>query len=451
VTTLHTALQPQFPLLLSRLEEARRRTDDLFQLLLPSSFYSRPIPERHRLIFYLGHLEAFDWNLLGDRMGLRARDAALDKLFAFGIDPVGGGLPTDVPSDWPRVAEVEEYNQHAREQLDQGLHQAAASRSGEPELMDGTLVHVAIEHRLMHAETLAYLFHNIPLEGKLRQRSAEPGLSPAPAPQQREIPAGTATLGQSRGNNGGFGWDNEFDLHRVRVPRFSIDVFPVTNHEYLKFVRAGGYEERRYWRPEDWEWKGHNGMQHPHFWARRSNSPATDPQTEWDYRGMFDSFPLPPSWPVYVSHAEAAAFARWAGKKLPTEAQWHRAAYGTPEGGERLYPWGTAPPDRTRGNFHHESWEPARVDAYPAGASAFGVQDLLGNGWEWMASVFGPLTGFEPLPFYRGYSADFFDGKHFVMKGGSARTDACMLRRSYRNWFQPHYPYIYATFRCVEE
>jgi formylglycine-generating enzyme required for sulfatase activity len=103
-----------------------------------------------------------------------------------------------------------------------------------------------------------------------------------------------------------------------------------------------------------------------------------------------------------------------------------------------------------RGNFHHQRWDASPVDAHPAGVSAFGVHDLVGNGWEWTSTLFAPLPGFEPFPFYHGYSANFFDGKHFVMKGGSARTDACMLRRSFRNWFQPHYPYVYATFRCVE-
>jgi formylglycine-generating enzyme required for sulfatase activity len=136
---------------------------------------------------------------------------------------------------------------------------------------------------------------------------------------------------------------------------------------------------------------------------------------------------------------------------LPTEAQWHRAAYGTPEGEEREFPWGNELPDTTRGNFRHERWDAAPVDAHPAGMSAFGIRDLIGNGWEWTSTTFGPLQGFEPFPFYAGYSANFFDGKHFVMKGGSQATDACMLRRPFRNWFQPHYPYVYATFRCVED
>ena len=440
------ALQPS---LLSRLEEARARTDSLFNLLPPNSFYDRPVPERHRLIFYLGHLEAFDQNLLSGPLGSEPQDATLDKLFAFGIDPVGGGLPTDVPGDWPNIANVEKYKRGVRERLDARLHDRSALRSGDPALLDGTLLHVAIEHRLMHAETLAYLLHSLPLERKTPQPS--PFADPSPAPEQRQalIPSGTATLGQHPGES--FGWDNEFETQKIFVPNFSIDAFPVTNGQYLKFVQANGYDDPGYWTAEDWAWKNQQRLEHPNFWLSRSSSPASAPDTRWEYRAMFGSMPLPESWPVYVSYAEASAFARWAGKKLPTEAQWHRAAYGTPEGGEQIYPWGDAPPEGYRGNFHHQRWDPTPVDAHSAGASAFGVFDLLGNGWEWTATPFGPLNGFKPFPFYPGYSAAFFDGKHFVMKGGSARTDTCMVRRSFRNWFQPHYPYAYSSFRCVEE
>ena len=440
------ALQPS---LLSRLEEARARTDSLFNLLPPNSFYDRPVPERHRLIFYLGHLEAFDQNLLSGPLGLEPQDATLDKLFAFGIDPVGGGLPTDVPGDWPNIANVEKYKRGVRERLDARLHDRSALRSGDPALLDGTLLHVAIEHRLMHAETLAYLLHSLPLERKTPQPS--PFADPSPAPEQRQalIPSGTATLGQHPGES--FGWDNEFETQKIFVPNFSIDAFPVTNGQYMKFVQASGYDDSSYWTAEDWAWKIQQRMEHPNFWLSRSSSPASAADTRWEYRAMFGSMPLPESWPVYVSYAEASAFARWAGKKLPTEAQWHRAAYGTPEGGEQIYPWGDAPPEGYRGNFHHQRWDPTPVDAHSAGASAFGVFDLLGNGWEWTATPFGPLNGFKPFPFYPGYSANFFDGKHFVMKGGSARTDTSMVRRSFRNWFQPHYPYAYSSFRCVEE
>jgi ergothioneine biosynthesis protein EgtB len=441
-------LQPE---LLARIEEARGRTDALFQLLLPDSLYERPVAERHRLIFYVGHLEAFDWNLLGPTLGLTPHDQDFDKLFAFGIDPVDGGLPTDTPADWPTISQVEDYVRTTRQRLDENLRDPRALRSGGSLLTDGTLLHVAIEHRLMHAETLAYLMHNLPLEKKISQMRVAADRRVAPKNHKIVIPAGIATLGQSRTGPGTFGWDNEFDAQQIPVREFSIDAFPVTNSEYIKFVHAGGYENPAYWNEKDWQWKQAERLEHPHFWVKHPHSTATGKGTLWEYRAMFGNVPLPMPWPVYVSHAEATAFARWAGKKLPSEAQWHRAAYGTPEGAERQFPWGDSAPDASRGNFHHRRWDPNPVDAHPKGASAFGVHDLLGNGWEWTSTPFAPLPGFEPFPFYKGYSANFFDGHHFVMKGGSSRTDECMLRRSFRNWFQPHYPYLYATFRCVEE
>jgi len=437
------------PTLVSRMNEARLRTDALFHLLPPNSFYDRPIPERHRLIFYLGHLEAFDWNLLIGPFGVTPRQTEFDKLFAFGIDPVGGGLPTDVPGDWPNIAQVEKYSRTTRELLDKRLTDQNVFESSDGGVSKTLLLNVAVEHRLMHAETMAYILHNMPTERKVPQPA--PSAAPLPAPRQRKvsIPAGTATLGQSRAKHL-FGWDNEFDEQPVFVPEFAIDAYPVTNGEFLKFVQAGGYEHSTFWTAENWEWKRQRRLEHPHFWQSRSSSPASDPDTQWEYRGMFGTIPLPHSWPVYVSHAEASAFARWSGKRLPTEAEWHRAAYGTAHGTERTYPWGDFAPDSTRGNFNFQRWDPSAVDAHPNGESAWGVQDLLGNGWEWTSTFFAPLQGFEPFPFYRGYSADFFDGKHFVMKGGSPRTDWSMLRRPFRNWFQPHYPYVYAKFRCAE-
>jgi formylglycine-generating enzyme required for sulfatase activity len=167
---------------------------------------------------------------------------------------------------------------------------------------------------------------------------------------------------------------------------------------------------------------------------------------------MFGDIQLPMDWPVYVSHAEATAYAKWMGRKLPTEEQFHRAAYATSDSEvERNYPWGDELPESKYGNFDSMHWDPSPVGSYPRGASAHGVHDLVGNGWEWTRTEFKPFPGFTAMPFYPGYSANFFDGKHYVMKGGSPRTAACMLRRSFRNWFQPHYPFVYATFRCVED
>ena len=395
--------------LTGRLLSARAQTDHLFDILKPSALYGRPIAERHRLIFYLGHLEAFDWNQIA-RAGLDAASfhPSFDKLFEFGIDPPAGKASEDHPSDWPAVAEVRSYNTRVRSELDRLLAEA-------PE----DLLHIAIEHRLMHAETLAYLFHNLAYEHK----QSEPQIRSAASYERHHemivIPAGMATLGQRAGE---FGWDNEFDEHRVDVAAFEISKHKITNAEYLDFVREGARA--------------------PHFWAQRDG--------KWFYRGMFSEMPLPPDHPVYVTHGEAAAYARWRGKSLVTEAQFHRAAYGTPSGIERPYPWGDAPPDRRHGNFDFHHWDPTAVAATPRGDSAFGVSQLVGNGWEWTSTRFSPFEGFRPYPTYPGYSQNFFDGDHYVLKGASPRTAACFLRRSFRNWFRSDYPYVYASFRLVE-
>jgi gamma-glutamyl hercynylcysteine S-oxide synthase len=435
--------------LIERLSNARQRSDALFNVVRPGSFYERSIPERHRVIFYVGHLEAFDWNLLNDSVfGLKSLHPEFERLFAFGIDPVGGGLPTDLPSDWPPLPAVHDYVRNVRSTLDKHLGDVIL----EPHIRtrDGfplwTLLNVAVEHRLMHVETLAYMLHQLPFDMKVEQPNAPDHATPPVAPRKIVVPAGAVTLGLPRGPENeavDFGWDNEYEAHTIEVPAFEIDQFKVTNRQYLEFMAAGGYETRSFWNEDDWNWKAARGISHPLFWKKDGH--------RWLWRAMFDEIPLPLDWPVYVSHAEATGYARWAGKSLPTEAEWQRAAYGTVNGDTRpyRYPWGSAAPHPGIGNFDLHRWDPAPVNAFPQGRSAFGVDDLLGNGWEWTSTVFAPFPGFKPIPFYRGYSADFFDGKHFVMKGGSARTAACMLRPSFRNWFQAHYQYAYAGFRCV--
>jgi gamma-glutamyl hercynylcysteine S-oxide synthase len=436
--------------LIEQLADARQRTDQLFSLVTPDSLYERPIPERHRVVFYIGHLEAFDWNLFQERVfGLKSFHPEFDRLFAFGIDPVGGGLPTDQPSDWPSIAAVQDYVRRIRARLDEKLTSALVESN--PSTYDGfplcTLLDVAIEHRLMHAETLAYMLHQLPLHRKVRQVESLNIVTAPVVHRSVEIPAGTVTLGLPRGGDI-FGWDNEYDAHTVDVPGFAIDQYQVTNQQYLEFVEAGGYETRAFWgasdnnnNNEDWDWKSGQGISHPAFWKHDGR--------QWLFRTMFDDIPLPLDWPVYVSQAEAKAYARWAGKSLPTEAEWQRAAYATAQGEDRAYPWGSEEPTEGLGNFDFARWSPIPVNAFPEAQSAFGVHGMLGNGWEWTSTEFAPFPGFEPFPFYRGYSADFFDGKHFVMKGGSARTAACMLRRTFRNWFQTHYQFIYTGFRCV--
>jgi formylglycine-generating enzyme required for sulfatase activity len=223
-------------------------------------------------------------------------------------------------------------------------------------------------------------------------------------------------------DDGRFGWDNEFaQVHRT-VPAFRIQKRKVTNGDYLRFVEAGA--------------------EMPHFWMRRGGNILL--------RGMFHETPLPLDWPVYVTEQQATQYANWIGAHLPTEEQFHRAAYGSHSGDIRDFPWGSAAPAWSHGNFDSKRWDPESVHATPLGDSAFGVSQLVGNGWEWTSTVFAPFPGFHSRASYPGYSANFFDGEHNVLKGGSPRTPARLLRSSFRNWFRRDYPYVYAGFRCVD-
>ena len=427
--------------LISDLRSSRRETDALFQRLTPEALLARPIAERHRLVFYLGHLEAFDWNLIvRDCLRGPSRREDFERLFAFGIDPVHGDLPSDTARDWPSAASIREWIELARADVDE----AVASAPFTAWLAGGWAARLAVEHRLMHAETLAYLLHRLPL-GSLRARPVARYGDVKPPPEAWvEVPAGRATLGLSRAADPYGAWDNEYEEHSVDVPAFRIGAHKVTNAEWLRFVEAGGYRDDSLWSDDDRAWREREGIGHPEFWSHHDG--------RWWWRGMFGEVPLPPATPVYVSHAEARAYARWRGCSLPTEAQWHRAAYATRDGRERPFPWGTeAPSPGVHGNFGFAHDDPTPVGAHPAGRSALGVDEMLGNGWEWTRTPFAPFEGFAPLPFYKGYSANFFDGEHFVLKGASARTAGCFLRRSFRNWFQPHYQHVYATLRCVDD
>jgi iron(II)-dependent oxidoreductase len=389
------------------LAESRAETDNLFRIVADDDLFVRPLPQRHRLIFYLGHLEAFDWNQAG-RMALGEPhvEKTLDQLFARGIDPDPGQLPSDQESDWPTIDQAQAYVARVRGNIDRIWDRVPAD-----------VQQTAVEHRWMHAETLAYQLHNLPFEKKRKPASAvvAPG-GPKVQAKFLTIPAGEATLG--RKPNGKFGWDNEFNETSVNVPEFSVTEYKVTNADYLEFVNQG--------------------QQAPFFWTRQGE--------HWQYRGMFETVPLPLDAPVYVTQQEATEYAKWRGADLLTEPQFHRAAYGTTQGDERDLPWGDqadAP-----GNFDFRNWDPTPV-TQDTSRSAFGAAQMVGNGWEWTRTPFGPLPGFEPMPNYPGYSADFFDDKHFVLKGASPRTAKILTRRSLRNWFRPDYPYLYATFRLV--
>jgi formylglycine-generating enzyme required for sulfatase activity len=399
----------------------RARTRALFDMVAGTAYYSRPIALRNPIVFYEGHLPAFSIIAFLNRgLGREGVDRDFEQLFARGIDPESeqDAVPrSGAETKWPPREEVLGFAQRTDTFFSDALSNAPLDT---PRALEGLFT--ALEHEAMHQETLLYMWQRLPFAQKTRPTYLPYEVKAAvPSSAVVRIPAGRATLGARR-DAMAFGWDNEFEAHTVEVDPFEVDVHSVTNADYLPFVEAGHAEP-------------------PSFWIREGD--------RWCWRGMFENIPLPPSWPVYVSYEHASAYAAWKGRRLLTEPEYHRAAYGTPTGEERVHPWGSAPPDRTRGHFDFGSWTPVPAGSRPAGASAWGVHDLVGNGWEWTSTVFGPFDGFTPMASYPEYSVDFFDGQHYVLKGASPATAKELIRRSFRNWFRPNYPYVFAKFRTA--
>ncbi len=399
----------------------RRRSAEIFSFVNDEAFYTRPIPLRHPFAFYEGHLPAFSFLTLNERaLGEAQLDPVLEKLFERGIDPGSvGDARRHERNDWPSRAEIAAFGKACDERVEQAYANARLDDPSNPRLVRAQSAFTVIEHEQMHHETTMYIVHRLKRALKRyvvqTHRDGKP-----PVNEFRTVPAGIATLGANR-DELQFGWDNEFERQTIEVPAFAMQRYPVTNADWLEFVADGGPE--------------------PLFWVQRDG--------KWMLRTTFEELPLQLSWPVYVSHQYARAYAAWKGLRLPTEAEFHRAAYGSPGGSERAFPWGDAAPAPEHGNFDFQRYDPEPVDAHPAGESAWGIHDLIGNGWEWTDTPFAPLPGFEPMASYPQYSADFFDNRHFVMKGASPVTARGMVRRSFRNWFYDDYQYMFAKFRCV--
>jgi ergothioneine biosynthesis protein EgtB len=421
----------------------RTRSAALFDLLADDAYYSRPIALRHPVAFYEGHLPAFSFNtLVKQALGGPSIDPDLEVLFARGIDPPdeARAAVSEGPK-WPARDAIARFADEADRRVEEALEHGDILRPGHPFLHRAEAVFCILEHEAMHQETLLYMWHRLPFEQKRRPADYRPEAPEACLENTwTAVEGGRAVLGTDPEDQR-FSWDNERPAHAVTVGDFLMQRFNVTNGAFRTFIDAGGYQDARWWDPADWSWVTGEGIRHPAFWRLRDG--------RWWWRGMFDFIPLPLSWPVYVSHAEAAAYARWLGARLPTEAEYQRAAFGSADGACRPYPWGHAHPSAKRGIFDFGSWDPQPVGSRPAGASAWGIHDLVGNGWEWTSSVFTPFPGFAALPAYPQYSTDFFDGEHFVLKGASPATARELLRPSFRNWFRHRYPYVYASFRCV--
>jgi len=432
--------------LISWYERNRERSRALFDLIDEDAYYSQPIALRHPIVFYEGHLAAFSFNTLVKR-ALRGPsiDEPLERLFARGIDPdeENRTRETDARRLWPSRERVREFAAEADRRVLESLARAEVERPSDPYLDRGEAVFTILEHEAMHQETLMYMWHRLPFERKRMPPAYRPVTDGVvPGLEWVDVPGGRATLGVEAAAIP-FGWDNERPAYWVDVAPFAIERHDVTNGAFLEFVSAGGYEDARWWRADDWAWLRADGIRHPLFWEPEG--------AEWFWRGMFERVRLPLAWPVHVSWAEASAYAKWRGARLPSEAEYQRAAFGDPFGGERQFPWGSEAPTTAHGVFDFSTWDPHPAGTHARGQSAWGIHDLMGNGWEWTASPFAPFPGFQPMASYPEYSADFFDGDHFVMKGASQATPRELLRPTLRNWFRARYPYVYATFRCARD
>ncbi|MFE3543531.1 ergothioneine biosynthesis protein EgtB [Nocardia sp. NPDC059177] len=315
----------------------------------------------------------------------------------------------------------------------------SSNLAGKPLVDQGFAFGMIAQHEQQHDETMLAT-HQL--------RLGAPVLSAPPPPTARVhvdgevvVPAGEFLMGTSADP---WALDNERPAHPVHVPGFAIDVAPVTNEQYVAFIADGGYDRPELWSERGWAHRQSAGLVAPQFWERDGG--------QWSRVAFGVRTPLRPRQPVvHVCWFEAQAYARWAGKRLPTEAEWEKAARFDPEtGASHRYPWGEETPGAQHANLGQRHLEPAEVGAYPAGASATGVHQLIGDVWEWCASGFEAYPGFRAFP-YREYSEVFFGGDYRILRGGSFGTDEVACRGTFRNWDHPIRRQIFAGFRLARD
>jgi gamma-glutamyl hercynylcysteine S-oxide synthase len=312
-----------------------------------------------------------------------------------------------------------------------------------PLLAGAFVVGLVVQHEHQHAETM---LATLQLMGGAGYRPLAPA-PPAAAGAQRSdevlVAAGSFLMGT---DDEAWAYDNERPRHAVDLPAFWIDRWPVTNAQFRAFIDDRGYQRRELWAPPGWAFRVESRVEAPRFWRREG--------TGWTRTRFGWVEDVPPDEPVqHVSWYEADAFARWAGKRLPTEQEWEKASRWSPSPhptGARLFPWGDDLAAADLVNLGGRLFRPAPVGAYPTGASPCGAEQMIGDVWEWTASDFNPYPGFTGFP-YREYSEVFFGPEYKVLRGGSWATDPSAVRTTFRNWDYPIRRQIFAGFRCARD
>ena len=322
--------------------------------------------------------------------------------------------------------------------------QDADFEGDDPLLRDGFVYNMILQHEAQHNETMLQTLQLMEGDGYRPEPEVElPAGIPTgnPSSEMVHIPGGSFVMGT---DDRAKALDNERYAHEVHVPDFWIDATPVMNREYLEFVEDGGYESAELWDSRGWKWIQTESISAPKHWYQR------EPHSWWTVCFGFDE-PLRMDAPVvHVSWYEADAYARWSGKRLPTEAEWEKAASWDPATEtKRLFPWGSEAPDGARANLDQLAFRAAEVGAYPDGASAYGVLGMIGDVWEWTASDFHAYPGFESFP-YREYSEVFFGPDFKVLRGGSWATRPVAISNTFRNWDYPIRRQLFVGLRCAK-
>ncbi|MDX6351684.1 MAG: gamma-glutamyl hercynylcysteine S-oxide synthase [Streptomyces sp.] len=420
---------------LAALESARRRTLALTDPLDEGELTAQHSPLMSPLAWDLAHIGNQEeiW-LVREAAGRPAVRPDLDPLYDAFRHPRADrpALPLLPP------AQARQYLAEVRAQVREIL--ASAPDEGNPLLKDGFVFGMLAQHEQQHDETMLATH-------QLRQGPAVlDALAPPPAPpdaawlpQEVLVPAGQFTMGTSTEP---WALDNERPAHTVEVAAFWLDTTPVTNAAYQEFIVDGGYDDPRWWTPEGWVHRQQAELSAPLFWARDGGG--------WLRRRFGRTEPVPADEPVlHVCWYEADAYARWAGRRLPTEAEWEKAARHDPATGRsRRYPWGDADPRPEHANLGQRYLRPAPAGGYPDGEAPCGARQLIGDVWEWTSGDFLPHPGFTAFP-YKEYSEVFFGPAHKVLRGGSFGTGAVAARGTFRNWDYPIRRQIFSGFRTA--
>lgn len=403
------------------------------------AFYARANPLRHPLIFYYGHTAVFFINKMNVAGLIHERlDQKIESTLAIGVDEMSWDDLDEKHYQWPTPAEVKAYRDKARAVIDKFI---CTCDFRLPIAWNDPLwiVMMGIEHERIHLETSAVLIRELPL-GMVKDhpvwgRICEDA-GPAPANGLLPVKGGEIRLGKAR-DNPYYGWDNEYGRRTEKVAAFRASKYLVSNGEFLEFVQAGGYRQRKYWTEEGWDWAAWRQAKHPHFWVPDGDSYA--------YRTMLKIIPMPWNWPVDVNELEAKAFANWkaekTGKKirLPTEAEWSVLRALVPEDQPT---WDKAP-----GNINLEYF----MSSCPVNRFAFadGFYDIIGNVWQWTETPIDGFEGFEVHPAYDDFSTPTFDGKHNILKGGCWISTGNYAIRDSRYAFRRHF-FQNAGIRYIE-